>query len=72
MCLSAAYWARVGRIVFANSRSEAALAGFSDEGQYDEMALPLPSRQIPTQHIDIDGARRVMEKWAQSEGKVGY
>jgi tRNA(Arg) A34 adenosine deaminase TadA len=72
MCLSAAYWARVARIVFANSRSEAALAGFSDEGQYDEMALPLAGRQIPTQHVNIDGASGVMEKWARDEGKVGY
>jgi tRNA(Arg) A34 adenosine deaminase TadA len=28
MCLSAAYWARIGRIVFANSRAEAAAIGF--------------------------------------------
>jgi tRNA(Arg) A34 adenosine deaminase TadA len=72
MCLSAAYWAQVGRIVFANSRREAAMAGFSDEGQYNEMALPLPRRQIPTQHINIEGERKMMEKWAQNEGKVGY
>ncbi len=31
MCLAAAYWARIERIVFANSRAEAAAIGFCDD-----------------------------------------
>src|SRR5262245_9316936 len=31
MCLAAAYWSRVARLVFAASREDAAQAGFDDE-----------------------------------------
>jgi tRNA(Arg) A34 adenosine deaminase TadA len=72
MCLAAAHWARVDRIVFINSRLEAAKAGFSDESLYAEFALPIAERQIPTQHISIDGANDVFAKWAASNAKVLY
>ena len=72
MCLSAAYWARVDRIVFANSRNEAALIGFSDEDLYRELVLPISQRQIPTLQMQIDGANDVMKRWTQSNGKVSY
>ncbi|MDR1840513.1 MAG: nucleoside deaminase [Holophagales bacterium] len=72
MCLSASYWARVDKIVFANARSKAALIGFSDESLYAEISLPLQKRQIPTLRVHIDGAGEVMEKWARSNGAVLY
>jgi tRNA(Arg) A34 adenosine deaminase TadA len=72
MCLAAAYWARVDRIVFANSRIEAAKAGFSDESLYTELALDAAERQIPMQCINIDGAKDVFAKWAESSEMVMY
>jgi guanine deaminase len=45
MCLAAAYWARIGRIVFANSRAEAAAIGFCDDELYSELEPPLPGTQ---------------------------
>jgi len=72
MCLSAAYWARVDRIVFANDRKIAALVGFLDEDLYAELAQPLSKRKIPTQHAPIDGAPGVMERWARGGGAVLY
>ena len=38
MCLAAAYWARVSRIVYANTREEAAAIGFDDAAIYQEIA----------------------------------
>src|SRR3712207_6586441 len=35
MCLASAYWARVGRIVFANTRQDAAEIGFDDSLIYE-------------------------------------
>ena len=72
MCLSATYWARVDRIIFANNRKEAALIGFSDEDLYKELALPISERQIPTQQMHINGANDVMSRWMRSGGKVSY
>jgi len=72
MCLSAAYWAHVDRIIFANSQREAALIGFSDEDIYKELALPVYERQIITQQININGASDVMDRWMRSKAKVAY
>ena len=46
MCLAAAYWARVDRVYFANSRADAAAAGFDDGMIYEELALPLERRRL--------------------------
>ncbi|MFZ4532508.1 MAG: nucleoside deaminase, partial [Alsobacter sp.] len=35
MCLASAYWARITRIVYANTRDEAAAIGFDDAFIYD-------------------------------------
>ena len=72
MCLSAAYWAHVDKIVFANSRSDAASIGFSDEALYTELALPISDRQIPTVHVQIEGSAVVMKNWAANSTKVPY
>ncbi|MDR0499193.1 MAG: nucleoside deaminase [Holophagales bacterium] len=72
MCLSAAYWARADRIIFANPRFKAASIGFSDEELYLELALPIPQRKIHMRQIAVDSANDVMEKWTRSKGKVEY
>jgi tRNA(Arg) A34 adenosine deaminase TadA len=72
MCLAAAYWARMGRIVYANPRSEAASIGFSDEDLYLELALPPERRGIPHRRMIVDGAGGVMERWAKGDGRVPY
>ena len=41
MCLASAYWARVSRIVFANTREDAAAIGFDDQMLYDEIPKPV-------------------------------
>ena len=48
MCLAAAYWARIERIVFANSRAEAAAIGFCDDDLYQRTG-PRP-RRPPHRH----------------------
>ena len=47
MCLSAIYWARLGKIYFANDRQDAAKIGFRDDFLYHEIPLPLDQRAIP-------------------------
>jgi tRNA(Arg) A34 adenosine deaminase TadA len=72
MCLSAAYWARVDRIVFANPRAKAASIGFSDEELYHELALPMEQRKIAMRQMAIDGASDVISKWMMSKGEMVY
>jgi tRNA(Arg) A34 adenosine deaminase TadA len=72
MCLGAAYWARVERIVFAATRSDAAKAGFDDEELYRELALPPATRRLPMQQILRDKAVEVMDEWRRMPGKIMY
>jgi guanine deaminase len=72
MCLSAAYWARVDRIVFAATRQDAAGAGFDDEELYRELMQPLASRKLPMQQILRDQANTVLEEWKRMPDKVRY
>jgi guanine deaminase len=72
MCLGAASWARVERIVFAATRTDAAWAGFDDEELYRELALPPDQRKLPMQQILRDKAMEVFEEWKQMPGKIMY
>jgi len=72
MCLGAAWWARVERIVFAATRTDAAGAGFDDEKLYRELALPPASRRLPMQQILRDKAVEVFEEWRRMPGKIMY
>jgi guanine deaminase len=68
MCLSAAYWARIERIVFASLRSEAAALGFCDDALYEELRLPAAERRLPMHHLPLPGAAEPLRRW-QDNGK---
>lgn len=72
MCLASAYWARVSRIVFANTREEAAAIGFDDQLLYDEIPKPIEERQIPTLHAPSDEAKDVFRAWLSKADKIAY
>lgn len=72
MCMAAAYWARVERVVFANSRDQAASIGFCDEELYCQLTLPPEHRQIPTLHIPLTGADHPLQSWLCSDTKTHY
>ncbi|MEY2633573.1 MAG: hypothetical protein RIR00_2227 [Pseudomonadota bacterium] len=72
MCLSAAYWARVERIVFANSRDQAAAIGFCDDELYCELRLPHEWRSVPSLHLPLPGADQPLLDWLQREDRVHY
>lgn len=72
MCLASAYWARVSRIVYANTRFDAAEIGFDDSLIYDEIPKPPPERIIPMDHVPSLEAKAVFDSWAEKPDKVGY
>jgi guanine deaminase len=65
MCLSAALWARIGRVWYAASRADAAAAGFDDARFHDALAAeirgagdrPLLRRFLP------EAAREALDAW---------
>jgi len=72
MCLGAIYWARLGRIWYANDRSDAAAIGFDDDFLYREIPLPLAERSLPTQRLLAEEARAAFDAWISKPDKVAY
>ncbi|MDB6057035.1 MAG: cytidine/deoxycytidylate deaminase family protein [Verrucomicrobiales bacterium] len=72
MCLAAAYWARVDRIVFGATRQDAAKIGFDDDFLYHEIACTLDQRKIPTQQLSRDEANKIFAEWDAKADKIRY
>jgi guanine deaminase len=72
MCLGAAYWARLDRLVFAAERHDAAAAGFDDEQIYSELARPPFSRKMVTQQALRERAVEVLAEWRRMPDKIPY
>jgi guanine deaminase len=72
LCLSAALWARVDRVVYAADRDDAARGGFDDREFYE-----LFSRERDTWHITIDVVRpdnapEPFDVWLAHEHRTDY
>ena len=72
MCLAAIYWARLERLVFANTRSEAAAIGFDDALIYAEIPKAIGERTLPTTHLPLPEAAAAFAAWAAKVDKVAY
>jgi len=72
MCLGAIYWARPARVFYANTKIDAAEAGFDDQFIYDELKLSYSDRKIPFHQILQDEAKKVFENWIRKENKKVY
>ncbi|EAR21083.1 nucleoside deaminase [Nitrococcus mobilis] len=72
MCLGAIYWARLQVIYYANTRDDAAAIGFDDSFVYDELALPLNQRRIPTRRLLGNEAMAVFRVWQEKADKKLY
>jgi tRNA(Arg) A34 adenosine deaminase TadA len=72
MCLAAAYWARVDRLVYAATREDAAAIGFDDDAIYRELTLPISKRSLPMQQLLRAEAVQVFDAWRDKSDKVPY
>jgi guanine deaminase len=72
MCLAAIYWARIGRIVYANTRADAARIGFDDAFIYDEIPKPEAARSLPIERMVLPEAGAVFGAWLAKADRVSY
>lgn len=72
MCLGAAWWSRVDRIVFAATRADAAAAGFDDAAIYTEVAAPLTARRLPIAQALPEAADEPFRLWRANPERVPY
>ena len=72
LCLSAALWARVDRVVYAADRHDAAAAGFDDAAFYELLARPRDEWTMPVEHDASLDASAPFEAWRASATRVEY
>lgn len=72
MCLSAIYWARIEKIYFANTKTDAAGIKFDDDFIYQEIPKPLDKRKIPMEAMMRDEALKVFQIWSSKIDKISY
>ena len=72
MCLGAIYWARPQRVIFANTKNDAAAIHFDDQFIYEEIETPLNSRAIEFIHLPKQRALDVFLQWKNSEDREVY
>lgn len=72
MCLASAYWARIDRIVYANTREDAAAIGFNDAFIYDEIPQDPAARSLPAVHAPTPDAAAVFAEWMSKADRIAY
>jgi len=72
MCLGAIYWARPTVVYYANTRAEAAEAGFDDSFIYEQVPLAPHQRELRMIHLPHDEALDSFLKWRASQSRISY
>lgn len=72
MCMAAAYWARISRIVYAATAEDAAAVGFNDAHIRNELSNHPDNRQIPLTQLERESAVELLQKWFQNHQRVQY
>jgi tRNA(Arg) A34 adenosine deaminase TadA len=72
MCLSAIYWARIRKIYYANTKTDAKAIGFDDSFIYDQFKLPEEKRSIPIVQMMRNEAIEAFEVWNRKDDRIEY
>ncbi len=72
MCLSAIYWARIGKIYYGCTAKDAEAIGFADQFIYDELSRPKSERRLPLEQLERQLCLRAFEAWEQDANKIPY
>jgi len=74
MCLSAIYWARIDKVIYAAAGNDAAQAGFIDDFIVNELDKPQDQRALKIIHAteQRQDAIAVLEAWKKLEDKIEY
>lgn len=72
MCLGAMYWARPAAVYYANTRADAAGAGFDDAFIYDEVPFAPEHRSLKMTRLVLPDAQKHFDAWIASQIQVRY
>lgn len=72
MCMGAIYWARPNRVIYANTKSDAAAVNFDDQFIYEEIEKFPQDRHIQFIHVPHDQALAVFLEWKNFDNRTEY
>ncbi|WP_183092174.1 nucleoside deaminase, partial [Nocardioides stalactiti] len=72
LCLSAALWARLDRVVYAADRHDAARGGFDDRAFYDLFDTPRSEWSVPITAHAVPEGFTPFAAWLAKEDRVRY
>ncbi|GLZ48559.1 tRNA-specific adenosine deaminase [Actinomycetospora sp. NBRC 106375] len=72
LCVSAALWARVDRVVYAADRHDAARGGFDDREFYELFARDRATWATPVETLDLPTRAHPFEAWLAKSDRVAY
>jgi guanine deaminase len=72
LCLSAALWARVDRVVFAADRDDAARGGFDDREFYELFARDRSTWELPVDSVRPANASAPFDAWLAHPDRTEY
>jgi guanine deaminase len=72
MCLGAVYWARIDRVYYGFSITDAATIGFDDGDFYREFGLPPDKRKVPCIALPSDEIQALMTEFANMPDRARY
>ncbi len=72
MCLAAIYWARLDKVYYANTKTDAKEIGFDDSFIYDEIELKPEDRMLKSEQLLRHEALDAFRQWTEKEDKTEY
>jgi guanine deaminase len=72
LCVAAAYWARIERVYYAATRSDAAAVGFDDEQLHAALAPTGGATALPLEHVPHSRAEEPFAAWRALGTRVPY
>ena len=72
MCLGAIYWARLDKIYYGNTKTDAKNIGFDDSFIYEELDKPLEKRKVQAIQMEHEKALLAFKLWEENEDKIEY
>ena len=72
MCVAAALWSRVDRVVYAADRHAAARAGFDDLAFYNLFVTPRSQWTVKVAHCPLPDSDTPFDAWLSRSGRIEY
>ena len=72
LCLSAAMWARLDRVVYAADRHDAAASGFDDRAFYEVFTSPREEWPLPVAQVPHARRTAPFDAWREHGARIHY